>query len=39
MDDVLIADQIGDQAIRTKLVTQAYGTKLPQKRVPQDYEK
>jgi hypothetical protein len=39
MDDVLIADQIGDQAMRTKLVTQAYGTKLPQRRVPQDYEK
>jgi hypothetical protein len=39
MDDVLIADQIGDQAIRTKLVTQAYGTKLPQRRVPEGYEK
>jgi hypothetical protein len=39
MDDVLIADQIGDQAIRTKLVTQAYGTKLPQRRVPEEYEK
>jgi hypothetical protein len=39
MDDILIADQIGDQAIRTKLVTQAYGTRLPQKRVPEDYEK
>lgn len=39
MDDVLIADQIGDQAMRNKLVTQAYGTKLPQRRVPQDYEK
>ena len=39
MDDVLIADEIGDQAMRNKLVTQAYGTKLPQRRVPQDYEK
>lgn len=39
MDDVLLADQIGDQAMRNKLVTQAYGTKLPQRRVPQDYEK
>jgi len=39
MDDVLIADQIGDQAIRSKLVTQAYGTKLPQRRVPDGYEK
>ena len=39
MDDILIADQIGDQAIRTKLVTQAYGTKLPQRRVPDGYEK
>jgi hypothetical protein len=39
MDDVLIADQIGDQVMRTKLVTQAYGTKLPQRRVPEGYEK
>jgi hypothetical protein len=39
MDDVLIADQIGDQAMRTKLVTQAYGTRLPQRRVPEGYEK
>jgi Phage portal protein, SPP1 Gp6-like len=39
MDDVLIAGQVGDQALRNKLVTQAYGTKLPQRRVPQGYEK
>ena len=39
MDDVLIADQIGDQAMRTKLVTQAYGTRLPQRRVPEGYQK
>ena len=38
MDDVLIADQVADQALRERLVTQAYGTKLPQRRVPEDYE-
>ena len=39
MDETLIADEIGDQDIRNKLVTQAYGTKLPQRRVPEEYEK
>ena len=39
MDDSMIASQVGDQAIRNKLVTDAYGTKLPQRRVPQEYEK
>ena len=39
MDETLIADEIGDQDIRNKLVTQAYGTKLPQRRVPREYEK
>lgn len=29
----------GEAAIREKLVTDAYGTKLPQRRVPQGYEK
>ena len=39
MDDATIAAQLGDQSVRAKLVTDAYGTKLPQRRVPQDYEK
>lgn len=39
MDDATIAAQMGDQAIRSKLVTDAYGTKLPQRRVPEGYEK
>ena len=39
MDDILIADQVADQALRQRLVTEAYGTKLPQRRVPEDYEK
>ena len=39
MDDATVAAQLGDQALRTRLVTDAYGTKLPQRRVPQDYEK
>jgi hypothetical protein len=39
MDDATIAAQLGEQGLRTKLVTNAYGTKLPQRRVPEDYEK
>jgi hypothetical protein len=39
IDDATIAAQMGDQALRNNLVTQAYGTQLPQRRVPQDYEK
>ena len=39
MDDATIAAQLGEQGLRNKLVTDAYGTKLPQRRVPQDYEK
>lgn len=31
--------QIGEAQIRARLVTQAYGTKLPQRQVPQDYAK
>ena len=38
IDDATIAAQMGDQALRNNLVTQAYGTKLPQRRVPSDYE-
>jgi hypothetical protein len=29
----------GEEALRVALVTEAYGTKLPQRRVPQEYEK
>lgn len=29
----------GEQGIRTRLVTEAYGTQLPQRRVPEEYEK
>jgi hypothetical protein len=39
LDDATIAAQMGDQALRANLVTQAYGTQLPQRRVPEDYEK
>ena len=36
-----IVDQMraGEQKVRNRLVTEAYGTKLPQRRVPQDYQK
>ena len=39
LDQATLDAQMGDQAIRTRLVTDAYGTKLPQRGVPQDYEK
>ena len=39
LDDATIAAQLGEQGLRTRLVTDAYGTQLPQRRVPQDYEK
>ena len=39
LDDATIAAQMGDDKVRTRLVTEAYGTQLPQRRVPQDYEK
>jgi hypothetical protein len=29
----------GEQEVRNRLVTEAHGTKLPQRRVPEDYEK
>ncbi len=31
--------QLGEQDIRSRLVTEAYGTKIPQRRVPEEYEK
>jgi hypothetical protein len=39
MDDATIAAQLGGNSLREKLVTNAYGTKLPQRRVPEEYEK
>jgi len=39
MDDATIAAQLGGSSLREKLVTNAYGTKIPQRRVPQEYEK
>jgi hypothetical protein len=36
MDNATVAAQLGDEALRSRLVTDAYGTKLPQRRVPQD---
>jgi hypothetical protein len=31
--------RLGEEKVRTRLVTEAYGTRLPQRQVPQDYEK
>jgi hypothetical protein len=31
--------QLGEASVRARLVTEAYGTKLPQRQVPQGYEK
>jgi len=40
LDPSILANvQMGEQKVRTRLVTEAYGTKLPQRQVPQDYEK
>jgi hypothetical protein len=39
LDDATVAAQVGDQKVRTRLVTEAYGTQLPQRRVPEDYQK
>jgi hypothetical protein len=37
--DIVAGLQSGEQNIRTRLVTDAYGTKIPQRRVPEEYEK
>jgi len=39
MDDALAAADMGEADLRNKLVTEAYGTVLPQRRVPEEYEK
>ena len=39
IDEAAIASQTGDQQLRVNLVTEAYGTSLPNRKIPQDYEK
>jgi hypothetical protein len=34
-----MAAMTGEQELKTALVTEAYGTTLPQRRVPEEYEK
>ena len=38
IDEALMAADMGEADLRNKLVTEAYGTMLPQRRVPEDYE-
>jgi len=38
-DEAAQLNALGESAVRNRLVTEAYGTKIPQRRVPQDYEK
>lgn len=37
--DVIAGLQMGENDIRNRLVTDAYGTRIPQRRVPEEYEK
>lgn len=39
IDGADVMAQQGESALRTKLVTEAYGTQLPNRKVPQDYQK
>ena len=39
LDPASIEAQLGEAALRNKLVTEAYGTQVPQRRVPEGYEK
>ncbi len=39
VDDATIASEGAEEGLRNALVTEAYGTKLPQRRNPQEYEK
>jgi len=39
LDEAQMILQQGDADLRNRLVTEAYGTQLPQRRVPEDYEK
>jgi hypothetical protein len=39
LDPAQMQAEMGEQALRNRLVTYAYGTKLPQQRTPEEYEK
>jgi hypothetical protein len=39
LDPAAVQAQLGENALRNRLVTEAYGTKLPQQRIPEEYEK
>ena len=39
VDEATAAIASGEQDLRNRLVTEAYGTRLPQRRVPEEYEK
>jgi hypothetical protein len=39
LDDAAAMLAQGEAGLRTRLVTEAHGTKLPQRRVPEEYEK
>ena len=39
LDEAQMFVQMGEQGLRNRLVTEAYGTKIPQRRVPEGYEK
>jgi hypothetical protein len=39
MDEALAVADMGEADLRNKLVTEAYGTVLPQRRNPEEYEK
>ena len=39
IDEAKAALEVGEQQMRTRLVTEAYGTQLPMRRVPEEYEK
>jgi hypothetical protein len=39
MDEAQVEVQMGEQSLRTELVTEAYGTMIPQRRVPSNYNK
>jgi hypothetical protein len=39
IDDALMQADMGEADLRNKLVTEAYGTVLPQRKVPEDYQR
>jgi len=38
LDEAQMFVQQGEQGLRQRLVTEAYGTKIPQRRVPEEYQ-